>query len=486
MISYGFRVKILKTKKFHEYNFIINKKSQNFFALFLKMKYNNFVKYFIIPKIMENYQEFTDNNEKNEIIDSNNHKEINYISIVEELKNCERNELIEVLKAETIPPIDGVKDMKKIPESDLMIEVSSFSEKIEENTKKWNWDEILCSWEEIKQIKIKPNEIMRDNIKLQDIKWNQTRNEIFENNPEILNNKKLESFKTDEEFIDEVKWYFERFWEEITLNYKHKEIISRNTIKNAINDGKEANLRAQLYRLFSENDKLYQEFLDRIWASKGFILWVEDRWLRWWTESWGIHMWVDYNLPKGTPVNSIYEWKVVAIWTKEWIKKDPNVKRNDEIEQYFKDHEEDRDMWSLWSMMVIQHQIWWKTFYSYYLHITPNREIWDEIEKGEEVWKLAGYDTNGHWQPHLHFTIMRDMTYPILRGYLNKNSITESEKTEYWVVCIDKELKKNPGLSDQEKEELQEKLQEQNTKAYEKLYNDKYSKDMINPMEIYN
>lgn len=419
------------------------------------MKYNNFVKYFIIPKIMENYQEFKDDNEKNEVIDRGNPNKINYISILEELKNCERNELIEVLKAETIPPIDGVKDMKKIPESDLMIKVSSFfSEKIEENTKKWNWDEILCSWEEIKQIKINPNEIMRDNIKLQDIKWNQTRNEIFENNPEILNNKKLESFKTDEEFIDEVKWYFERLWEEITLNYKHTEIISRNTIKNAIDNRKEANLRAQLYRLFSENDKLYQEFLDRIWASKGFILWVEDRWLRWWTESWGIHMWVDYNLPKGTPVNSIYEWKVVAIWTKEWIKKDPNVKRNDEIEQYFKDHEEDTNMWSLWSMMVIQHQIWWKTFYSYYLHITPNREIWDEIKKGEEVWKLAGFDSNGHRQPHLHFTIMQDMTSPIMRGYLNNWSISEEEK--------------------------------QCGNTFQELYDNKYWQEMIDPNEIYN
>lgn len=424
---------------------------------------------------MEEHKDTADRLNSPDISEVLNESRQSLLQLKEDIKIKESLEDdINLLKLTTVPPIEGVKDMKETRESDLMEKVSwFFNKKIEENIKKWNWDEILCSWEEIKQIKINPNKIMRDNIKLQDIKWDQTRNEIFEKNPEILSNKKLESFKTDEEFIDKVKWYFEWKWsEEVMLRYKHKEIISRNTIKNAIDKGKdgEANLRAQLYRLFSENDKLYQEFLDRIWASKGFILWVENRWLRWWTESWGIHMWVDYNLPKWTPVNSIYGWKVVAIWIQEWIKKDPNVERSNETnEEFIKRQEQFNNLpndkkWasSLWSMMLIKHEIWWKTFYSYYLHITPDKEIkiWDTVEKWQEVWKLAWYDTNGNRQPHLHFTIMTDVKAPMLGGYLNKNTITDKEK---WVITEDNE---NEILQD--------------------LYNNNYGKYMINPNEIYN
>jgi hypothetical protein len=74
------------------------------------------------------------------------------------------------------------------------------------------------------------------------------------------------------------------------------------------------------------------------------------------------------------------------------------------------------------------------------------------------------------------------MTLPIIRGYLNKNTITESEKNEYNVVDIEKELKKNPKLSDQGKKNFQEK----NKEAYQKLYNEKYGKDMVDPSEVYN
>ncbi len=367
-------------------------------------------------------------------------------------------------------------------ESVVMIEVLKFlNEKTEENIKKWNWNEVLCSW--VEQKEINPKKIERDEIKLENIKNNLTWKEVYESNPAILNYKELESFKTDEEFIKEVRWYCERLWAEgAILNYKHTNKISRNTIKKSISGQDEASQREQIYRLFSEKDNLYMEFLSNIWSEAGLILWVEDRWNRWWFDTWGMHMWVDYNLPKWTPVNSIYEWKVVVIWTQEWIKKDPNVKRSDEIEQFFKSNEQDKEIWSLWSMMIIQHKIWWKTFYSYYLHITCNKEPWTEIEKGEEIWKLAGYDTNKYRQPHLHFTITENMTLPIIRGYLNKNTITESEKNEYNVVDIEKELKKNPKLSDQGKKNFQEK----NKEAYQKLYNEKYGKDMVDPSEVYN
>ncbi len=427
---------------------------------------------------MENFEHQLDNKK---YVDNDN-SNTNYVSTVERINELERNELIEELKSETVPPIEGVKDMKKMSESVVMIEVLKFlNEKTEENIKKWNWNEVLCSW--VEQKEINPKKIERDEIKLENIKNNLTWKEVYESNPAILNYKELESFKTDEEFIKEVRWYCERLWAEgAILNYKHTNKISRNTIKKSISGQDEASQREQIYRLFSEKDNLYMEFLSNIWSEAGLILWVEDRWNRWWFDTWGMHMWVDYNLPKWTPVNSIYEWKVVVIWTQEWIKKDPNVKRSDEIEQFFKSNEQDKDIWSLWSMMIIQHKIWWKTFYSYYLHITCNKEPWTEIEKGEEIWKLAGYDTNKYRQPHLHFTITENMTLPIIRGYLNKNTITESEKNEYNVVDIEKELKKNPKLSDQGKKNFQEK----NKEAYQKLYNEKYGKDMVDPSEVYN
>lgn len=393
---------------------------------------------------MENFDHQLDNKK---YVDNDN-SNMNYVSTVERINELERNELIEELKSETVPPIEGVKDMKEISESILMGKVSwFFNEKIDENIKKWNWDEVLCSWEEIKQIKINLEDINRDIVKLQDIKQNQEWNEIFESNSEILDNKKIESFKTDEEFIDEVKWYFARLWtKEVTLKYKHKEIISWNTIKKSIEDKDEANLRAQLYRLFSEKNELYQEFLDSIWASKGFILWVEDRWNRWWSETRGWHMWVDYNLPKWTPISSIYDWTVVAKRSGRKIMGNETVIKH--INEIYWEN------WKLDNILIIEHQIGWKTFYSLYIHITDkdSLQIGSIVEKWQEIWKIDWYETNGQWQPHLHFTIMTNLdNRPILSWYVNKNTVCDDET--------------NQGLQEN----------------YER-----YSKDMINPMDIYN
>lgn len=120
---------------------------------------------------MENFEHQLDNNEH---VDNDNSNMNNYVSTVERTNKLEKNELIEELRNETVPPIEGVKDMKNMLESNLIGKVSWFlKEKIEENIKKWNWDEVLCSWEEIKQKKINPKDINRDSVKLQYIKQNQ-------------------------------------------------------------------------------------------------------------------------------------------------------------------------------------------------------------------------------------------------------------------------------------------------------------------------
>jgi hypothetical protein len=82
---------------------------------------------------MENFEHQLDNKK---YVDNDN-SNTNYVSTVERINELERNELIEELKSETVPPIEGVKDMKKMSESVVMIEVLKFlNEKTEENIKK--------------------------------------------------------------------------------------------------------------------------------------------------------------------------------------------------------------------------------------------------------------------------------------------------------------------------------------------------------------
>lgn len=160
-------------------------------------------------------------------------------------------------------------------------------------------------------------------------------------------------------------------------------------------------IRKYLYKLLSDNTLLYEEILNKIWWP--FILWANDRGNRWSSESRWIHLWVDYNLPKWTPVRSIYDWVVVGwrnikwlFWDKKIIEAFPNVKK-------------DQDWWT-WNTLIIKHEIWWKIFYSLYVHITDESfSEWQKVSKWQEIWKIDGYETNGHWQPHLHFTIMNNL-----------------------------------------------------------------------------
>ncbi len=157
-------------------------------------------------------------------------------------------------------------------------------------------------------------------------------------------------------------------------------------------------------------------------------------------------MWVDYNLPKGISINSIYDWTVVAKRSGTKITGDETViKHINEI--YWED-------WKFDNILIIEHKIGWKTFYSLYIHITDEEslQVGSEVIKWQEIWKIDWYETNGQWQPHLHFTIMTNLdNRPILSWYVNKNT-----------VCYDET---NQGLQEN----------------YER-----YSKDMINPMDIYN
>ena len=236
------------------------------------------------------------------------------------------NEDVNLLKSETIPPIEGANSMQILSENDALEWILKSLYEISEE-KRQNWkDEIVLG------------NITRENV-------------------------------------NSILWDIIKTWKEPTPQ-----------------------IRQYLYKLLSDNTQLYEEILNKIWWP--FILWAN----RWSSESRWYHMWVDYNLPKWTPVKSIYDWVVVGWKTDKWVFWDEKI-----IAAFPSVWKKDADWWT-WNILVIKHEIWWKTFYSLYVHIT--NESFSEgqkITKWQEIWKIDGYDTNGHWQPHLHFTIMNNL-----------------------------------------------------------------------------
>ena len=241
------------------------------------------------------------------------------------------NEDINLLKSETIPPIEGVNSMQILSENDALDWIlKSLYEISEEKRQNWKQDEIVLG------------NITRENV-------------------------------------NSILWDIIKTWKEPAPQ-----------------------IRQYLYKLLSDNTQLYEEILNKIWWP--FILWANDRWNRWSSESRWYHMWVDYNLPKWTPVKSIYDWVVVGWKTDKWVFWDEKI-----IAAFPSVWKKDADWWT-WNTLVIKHEIWWKTFYSLYVHITnENFSEGQKITKWQEIWKIDGYDTNGHWQPHLHFTIMNNL-----------------------------------------------------------------------------
>jgi len=195
-------------------------------------------------------------------------------------------------------------------------------------------------------------------------------------------------------------------------------------VKNILNDivngnnGVSATIRKYLYQLLSDNSELYEQLLNRIWWP--FILWANDRWNRWSNESWGVHMWVDYNLPVWVPVQSIYDG--VILW---WVR-DGKPFWDGKILEQFSTVKKDGDAW-YWNMLIIKHEVGWKVFYSLYGHITNDGfQEWKIIKKGEKIWKLAPYESNWHWQPHLHFTIMHNLDNKnVLHWYWNGEDLSD-------------------------------------------------------------
>ena len=105
-------------------------------------------------------------------------------------------------------------------------------------------------------------------------------------------------------------------------------------------------------------------------------------------ESRTIHLGLDFWLPPGTEVNSIFDGEVVAA---------VNDKGNKEYG----------------GLVIIKHNINNLEFYTLYGHNTVEsvlkNTIGKKIKKGDKIAEIGDYPENGNWAPHLHFQIMLSM-----------------------------------------------------------------------------
>ena len=103
------------------------------------------------------------------------------------------------------------------------------------------------------------------------------------------------------------------------------------------------------------------------------------------SESRTIHLGLDFWLPPGTKVNSMFDGEVVTAI---------NDKGNKEYG----------------GLLIIKHKVEDFEFYTLYGHNTVSsvlkNKIGARIKKGDVIAEIADYPENGNWAPHLHFQIM--------------------------------------------------------------------------------
>ena len=95
-----------------------------------------------------------------------------------------------------------------------------------------------------------------------------------------------------------------------------------------------------------------------------------------WDQWYGSHLWVDIATSLWTPVYSIWDWKVVFVWTKKWR----------------------------WKTIVIQHKVNWKYIYSNYAHLSKITVKANQyVKEWQKIWEV-GHSGFSIWN-HLHFQI---------------------------------------------------------------------------------
>ncbi|MGJ8665713.1 MAG: aminotransferase class III-fold pyridoxal phosphate-dependent enzyme [Patiriisocius sp.] len=143
-------------------------------------------------------------------------------------------------------------------------------------------------------------------------------------------------------------------------------------------------------------------------------------------ESRTVHLGIDFWLPSGTPVNTMFDGTVVTANNEGGYK------------QYG-------------GLIILKHSIDNLSFFSLYGHLSAESSqklnIGDTIKKGDCIGFLGTPSENGNWSPHLHFQIMLSM----LGNTTDFPGVTFPKQTEPWKsICPDPNfLFKNPNLKTQ-------------------------------------
>lgn len=105
------------------------------------------------------------------------------------------------------------------------------------------------------------------------------------------------------------------------------------------------------------------------------VLWTWTYTYGWDVWNWS-HLWVDIATSEGTPVVSIADWTVIFAWVKTWRG----------------------------NVVIIKHEINWKTIYSNYAHLSAiNTTYWASVKASDKIWEVWS-TWNSTWN-HLHFQI---------------------------------------------------------------------------------
>ncbi|NND62633.1 MAG: aminotransferase class III-fold pyridoxal phosphate-dependent enzyme [Flavobacteriaceae bacterium] len=102
-------------------------------------------------------------------------------------------------------------------------------------------------------------------------------------------------------------------------------------------------------------------------------------------ESRSVHLGVDFWLPAGTPIHSLFDAEVYA------------AVNDDGFKEYG-------------GLVILKHEKEGLVFYSLYGHLSIDSvkkfQKGDRVKKGERIGELGAPHENGNWSPHLHFQLM--------------------------------------------------------------------------------
>lgn len=140
-------------------------------------------------------------------------------------------------------------------------------------------------------------------------------------------------------------------------------------------------------------------------------------------ESRSVHLGVDFWLPSGTPVHTIFDAEVVTATNDAGYKE-------------------------YGGLIILKHLADDITFYTLYGHLSaesPTKlKVGDRLKKGDKIGVLGNPSENGEWSPHLHFQVMLTM----LDYKIDFPGVTYPKQMEVWKsICPDPNLLfKNPNL----------------------------------------